>query len=325
MRSTMTRYSASSFILVPPSLTNSAATPSALPSWFTRARNAGGKLYSRPQRRPTFFIMCSQRNSTCGVTTTEKAAVSCRITDSIHSVHRGGPRLHHSAAVLFHKVFHDSLQVARFLIDAELPLGAGALVQNGVHILDGAAAPQLIDRVSHEPQQLGSELAHGHFRLFAKVDQLAFDPVACRAPLVLFDERATIQPETHVSLIEPMQLDDDRLGERGDGHGLFHLRGHVAHPELQVSKSGMRPDIPPDFFPVVDAVQLDQQIYEILVSTPGFKLLRHAGAREAPEDRRAERFQPGVASHPKRGARRERQQVREEIPHHVHHVDGGLL
>ena len=37
----------------------SAATPADFPSWFTLAMNAGGKLYSRPQRRPTFFMVHS--------------------------------------------------------------------------------------------------------------------------------------------------------------------------------------------------------------------------------------------------------------------------
>src|SRR5215470_1168622 len=56
MRSTITLYSAGSFILVPPSFTNSAATPSFLPISFTRAKNAGGNAYSRPHSNPIFFM-----------------------------------------------------------------------------------------------------------------------------------------------------------------------------------------------------------------------------------------------------------------------------
>ena len=51
----MTEYSAGSFMRVPPSLTNSAETPSALPSWLTRAMNAGGKLYSAPAQQTDLF------------------------------------------------------------------------------------------------------------------------------------------------------------------------------------------------------------------------------------------------------------------------------
>src|SRR5437870_1124909 len=41
---------------VPPSFTISAVTPSLAPSFLTRSIKAGGKLYSRPQRRPTVFM-----------------------------------------------------------------------------------------------------------------------------------------------------------------------------------------------------------------------------------------------------------------------------
>src|SRR5438034_8782513 len=67
MRSTITLYLAGSPMRVPPSFTNSAATPSFLPSSFTRTINAGGKLYSRPQRRPIFFI-CALLPGSCGIT-----------------------------------------------------------------------------------------------------------------------------------------------------------------------------------------------------------------------------------------------------------------
>src|SRR5439155_12857011 len=67
MRSTITLYLAGSPMRVPPSFTNSAATPSFLPSSFTRTIKAGGKLYSRPQRRPIFFI-CALLPGSCGIT-----------------------------------------------------------------------------------------------------------------------------------------------------------------------------------------------------------------------------------------------------------------
>src|SRR2546427_2414566 len=56
MRSTMTLYRAGSPMRVPPSFTISAVTPSLAPSFLTRSIKAGGKLYSRPQRRPTVFM-----------------------------------------------------------------------------------------------------------------------------------------------------------------------------------------------------------------------------------------------------------------------------
>src|SRR6266850_3523304 len=87
----------------------------------------------------------------------------------------------------------------------------------------------------------------------------------------------------------------------------------------------MRPHVPPDFFAVINAIQPHKQIHEIFVGAPRFELFRHAGSREPPEYRRSKRLQPRVSPHPERGARRERQQVRQEIAHTVHQIDGGLL
>ena len=67
------------------------------------------------------------------------------------------------------------------------------------------------------------------------------------------------------------------------------------------------------------------KIHEIFVGAPGLELFGYAGARETAEDGGAKRFQTGVAAHPERRAGREREQVREKIADHVHHVDGGLL
>src|SRR3954470_15082500 len=55
MRSTMTEYRASSVILVPPHFTISPWMPCGAPFSFTFAMKAGGKLYSRPTRRPIGF------------------------------------------------------------------------------------------------------------------------------------------------------------------------------------------------------------------------------------------------------------------------------
>src|SRR5712692_2169378 len=51
----MTRYAAGSPMAVPPSFTSSAVIPSGAPIAFTRSRNAGGKLCSRPQSKPIFM------------------------------------------------------------------------------------------------------------------------------------------------------------------------------------------------------------------------------------------------------------------------------
>src|SRR5216684_5789698 len=222
-------------------------------------------------------------------------------------------------------MFHDGAQVAGLLVDAKLALGAGALVENGVHVLDGAAAAEVVDHVVDEGEQLDGKVAHGHFGLLAEIDELAFDAVASGAPLVFFDEGAAVNAEAHVAGVEAMQLDDEGLGERGDGHSFFDFGGDIAHAELERAERRMRAHVPPDFFAAVDAVELNEEAEKIFVGAPGFELFGNAGAREAAEDRGTEGFQAGVAAHPERRAGGESEQVREEVADHVHHVDRGLL
>src|SRR5713226_10280937 len=113
-------------------------------------------------------------------------------------------------------MLHDGAQVASLLVDAKLALGAGAFVKNSVDVFDGAAAAELVDNVVDKGEQLDGKIAHGHLGLLAEIDELAFDAVARGTPLVFFDERAAVDAKTHVTGVEPVQLYDDGLGERGD-------------------------------------------------------------------------------------------------------------
>src|SRR5258706_2538620 len=222
-------------------------------------------------------------------------------------------------------MLHDGAQIAGLLVDAKLPLGAGAFVENRVNVFDGAAAAELVNDVVDEGKQLDGEIAHGHFSFLAEVDELAFDAVASGAPFIFFNEGAAINAKAHVARVEAMQLDDEGLGERGDGHSFFDFGGDIAHAELQRAKRRMRAHVPPDFFAAVDTVELDEEIEKTFVGAPGFELFGDARAREAAEHGGAGRFQAGVAAHPERRAGGKREQVRKEIAHHVHHVDRGLF
>src|SRR5579859_28305 len=222
-------------------------------------------------------------------------------------------------------MLHDGAQIAGLLEDPELALGTGALVENGVHVFDGAAAAEFVDHVVDEFEQFDGEVAHGYFSLFAEVDQFAFDAVTRGAPLIFLNKRSAVDAEAHVAGVQAVQLDNDGLGERGDGHGFLDFGGDIAHPEFEGAEGGMRANVPPDFFAAVDAVELDQKVQEVFVSAPGFELLGNTGAREAAEDGGAERLQTGIAAHPEGRTGGKREQVRKEVTHHVHHVDGGLL
>src|SRR5258708_8878020 len=162
MRSTITRYSAGSPMRVPPSFTNSAATPSFLPSSFTRTMNAGGKLYSRPQRRPT-LIMCVLLNGN------SRVAPAVPLS-SVHRVRRRSARRGNAGARFCHQMTDDRLQIARLLVCAQLAFRPGAFIQNRVNVLDGAVASELLPDILHQLQQFGDQLQHGYFRFLPKID-----------------------------------------------------------------------------------------------------------------------------------------------------------
>src|SRR5580698_1184564 len=110
-------------------------------------------------------------------------------------------------------MFHHRFQVAGLLIDAQLALGAGAVLENRMDVFDGAPTAKIVDDVIHEFEQLESELAHGDFGLFAEIDELAFDTVARGAPFIFFDQGAAVESVTLVALVEAMEFYDDGLRE----------------------------------------------------------------------------------------------------------------
>ena len=229
------------------------------------------------------------------------------------------------AARFRNQVPDDSLKIAGLLIDAQLALGAGAVFQNGMDIFDRTAAAEIVHDIIDKIEKLESELAHGNFGLFAEVDEFTLDAVAGSAPFVFFNQGAAVETVALVAFVKAVELHDDGLRESGDRDSFFDFGGDVEHTEFESAEHGVRADVPPDFFAVVDAIQLDEEIDEIFVGAPRLELLGNAGAREAAEDRGAEGFQTGIAAHPERGTGGEREKVRKEITDHVHHIDGGLL
>src|SRR4029077_4443082 len=149
---------------------------------------------------------------------------------------------------------NDGLQVAGLLIDPQLAFRAGTVLENGVNVFDGAAAAEIVHDVIHKFEELKSELAHGDFSLFAEINQLALNAVASGAPLVLFDQCTAVETIALIALVKPVEFYDDRLCESRDGDCLFDLGGYIKHAELESAKHGVWPDVPPDFFSVVDAV-----------------------------------------------------------------------
>src|SRR6476659_2215792 len=143
MRSTMTRYPEGFPIFVPVSVRNSAVMPCGRPSVLTRSRNAGGKEYSRPQSRPTLM------------------------SDMV-----GSSGLFDAFARFRDDRAHDRAEVAGLAVHLELALGARALGEDVVDVLDFPPAPQVVHHVVDEREQLDGEIAHRHLGALAEVDQV---------------------------------------------------------------------------------------------------------------------------------------------------------
>src|SRR5256885_6478386 len=121
---------------VPVSFTSSAVTPCGFPNLFTRSRNAGGNAYSRPQSRPTFIAVSS------------------------HVV--GARRLLDAVARFVDDRLDDAPQIAGLSINSELPIRARAVGEDRAHVVDFAAASELVDHIVHKREELERELAHRH-------------------------------------------------------------------------------------------------------------------------------------------------------------------
>src|SRR6266545_3916774 len=159
-----------------------------------------------------------------------------------------------AVAGLVADVVHDLLEIsARRLVDAQLSVGAGAVVQDPLDACDFLPRAELVDHVVHELEHFARELAKRNFLLLAEVDQLALDAIADGAPLVFEDQGATVAAPPDVLRAQLVELDADRLDQRGDRHGLVHAHRDVADAKLDRLEEGVRADVPPDLLAVVDA------------------------------------------------------------------------
>ena len=73
-----------------------------------------------------------------------------------------------------------------------------------------------------------------------------------------------------------MQLDDDRLNDRGERDGVIHARLRITDADLEGVEKRVEPDVPPNLFRVIDAVRAHEQLAVILVFGEAFERIRDA-------------------------------------------------
>ena len=144
--------------------------------------------------------------------------------------------------------------------DGELPVGAGALAEVGADAVEVVVGIEVLCGLGDEVEQLVDEVADGDLLLLAEVDELAVEPVAHGAPLVLLDERAGVLAEREVPPVEQVERAHQRLDERGDRHRVVDARRHVADADLHGVEEGVGADVPPDLLRVVDTARPDEEV-----------------------------------------------------------------
>ncbi len=161
--------------------------------------------------------------------------------------------------------------------------------------------------------------------LFAEVNELAVEPIAHRAPLVFFDERGGINAEGQVVTAQLPQFINDGLKNSGDTDSFIHARADITNAkfERRIFRIGAR--IPPNLRGIGDTVRADERCHKaIKFGARGEGVRRNACAWEVAKDGAAIRLQARLASHPKRRARRETQDVWQQVTHNIHGVNHEL-
>src|SRR4029077_7425934 len=110
-----------------------------------------------------------------------------------------------------------------------------------------------------------------NFRLLAEVDQLAIDPIARRPPLLLHQQRPSSERDPGIRRVQPIQFRRRRLNQRRQRNRLLDAHRNIANSKLERVKEWMRPDVPPDFFRVIDAVSLDQKLDVAVILSPAWE------------------------------------------------------
>src|SRR5439155_11795128 len=97
-----------------------------------------------------------------------------------------------------------------------------------------------------------------------------------------------------------------------------------AQPNFERLEKWMEPDVPPDFFRVVDAAGFDQELAVILVLGKALERVGNPGARKTLEHFESITFQARVLANPERRVGRERVNVGEKIARLIHDVNRTL-
>ena len=176
-----------------------------------------------------------------------------------------------------------------------------------------------------EGEDLFEQFGVGNDRASAEIDETLVEPIALRAPAVLVDQHARIEPPALVLALQAPQHAQQAAEEGGDRQRVFQCRAAIGDAHFEGRKAVARPQIPPQFGGVLDQPGADQNVDMAPVFAPAGEPLGGAGARHLVEDGEPVGFEPGVLALPERRRGRQCQQMRQEIRGLAQQIDAQLV
>src|SRR4030095_11883622 len=143
---------------------------------------------------------------------------------------------------------------------------------------------QIVEHVVDKFQKLSHQIPRWYFLLLAKINHHAVEAPTHGAPLVFLNQHAPVQTKAEVLFNQFRQLGDNRLKQGGDRDGVINARGNIADSKLQWWGERMRPAVPPDLLPVVNATCLDQQLDVTLKARIRVEMVGDVSARKLLKD-----------------------------------------
>ncbi len=167
----------------------------------------------------------------------------------------------------------DGVDAAGFLIEVDLAIRAGTtgVIHQVAHIGEVGAGAEVTGDIVYHIQKLVDGIAYTERTSLPKVDNAGVKPVAHGAPLVFFEEIARHNRNLYTVSMQPGQLRDERLAERGDANHIVEGGGHIENAKFDCAKKRMGSDIPPDFFGIIDTAGINECAYIVVELAPGLE------------------------------------------------------
>src|SRR5438105_9907326 len=184
------------------------------------------------------------------------------------------------------------------------------------------SAPQCFYVRLDELDDFVNETPRFSFAFLAKINQLSIDPITGRPPTILVEQAPPINAEGDVLAQQFMKFDNHGLNESGNAQGVIDPRLGITYSYFQSVEERVKPDVPPNFFGIINTTSLNEKFAVIVVLRKRFKGIRNTGPRETLKNLEPIALEPSIMTNPERRVHRQGVNVGEEVTGLVHNMDG---